>query len=208
MRSGDGMIVVDSAAHAFAASLIIDGERASARLDELLPPAAESRMKVTLAQAIPKGQKLDFVVEKATELGIARLVPLYTSRTIGGASEHKVERWRKLARSAAQQCGRSTVPEIEPPQDYSAFLPRIREFDAAIFAWELAARPLREALRNISEAENVLAIVGPEGGFSHAEAEAANQAGAHAVSLGSRILRTETAPLVLLTALLYESGEL
>ena len=208
MRAGDGMVVVDSAAHVYAASLMFDGTRAAARLDELLPPAAESRLQITLAQAMPKGQKLDFVVEKATELGVARLVPLHTSRTIGGASEHKLERWRKLARSAAQQCGRSSVPEIETPQDFAAFVARIPEFDAAIFAWELAARPLREALHGLSKATNVVAIVGPEGGFSHAEAEAAIEAGAQAVSLGSRILRTETAPLVLLTALLYESGEL
>ena len=208
MRAGDEMLVVDSGAHVYAATLMLDGTHAAARLGELLPAAAESRLQITLAQAMPKGQKLDFVVEKATELGVARIVPLRTSRTIGSASEHKLERWRKLARSAAQQSGRSSVPAIEPPQDYAAFLARIQEFDAAIFAWELAERPLREVLRDRSGAENVAAIVGPEGGFSHAEAEAAVEAGAQAVSLGSRILRTETAPLVLLTALLYESGEL
>ncbi|MGH7662398.1 MAG: 16S rRNA (uracil(1498)-N(3))-methyltransferase [Vulcanimicrobiaceae bacterium] len=208
MHAGDGMVIVDSAARTYAASLVLDGARASARLDELLPGAAEARMRITLAQAIPKGQKLDFVIEKATELGVARLIPLQTSRTIGGASEHKLERWRKLARSAAQQSGRSTVPEIEPPQEFTALLLRIAQFDAAIFAWEIATQPLRDALRDLPAAENVLAIVGPEGGFSHAEAEAAIEAGAHAVSLGSRILRTETAPLVILTALLYESGEL
>jgi 16S rRNA (uracil1498-N3)-methyltransferase len=208
MRAGDGVVIVDSAARAYAASLRLDGGRVAASLDELLPPAREGRLQITLAQAVPKGQKFDFVVEKATELGIVRLVPLHTARSIGGISAHKLERWRKLARSAAQQSGRRTVPEVEPSQDLAAFLPRIRNFDAALFAWELATRPLRETLRQLSAAENLLAIVGPEGGFSHAEAEAAVEAGAQVVSLGSRILRTETAPLVLLTALLYESGEL
>lgn len=208
MHAGDGMIVVDSTARAYAAALVLDGGRAAARLDDPLPSVAESRMRITLAQAVPKGQKLDFVVEKATELGVNRIVPLRTSRTIGGASEHKQERWEKLARSAAQQSGRRSVPEIEPSQQFVAFLPRIRTFDAALFAWELATMPLRDSLRDLKGAENVLVIVGPEGGFSHAEAEAAVEAGARAVSLGSRILRTETAPLVLLTALLYESGEL
>jgi 16S rRNA (uracil1498-N3)-methyltransferase len=208
MNPGEGMVIVDSAAHVFAASLMLDGARAAARLEELMPSSNETRLRITLAQAVPKGQKLDFVVEKATELGIASLIPLQTSRTIGGVSERKLERWRKLARSAAQQSGRSSLPDVEPPQDFASLVARIREFDAALFAWELAAKPLREALRELPAAGNVLAIVGPEGGFSHAEAEAAVEAGAHAVSLGSRILRTETAPLVLLTALLYESGEL
>jgi len=131
-----------------------------------------------------------------------------TSRTIGSASGHKLERWRKLARSAAQQSGRRTVPEIESPLSFGDLVARIPEFDAAVLAWELATASLRDTLRGLSSARSVLAIVGPEGGLSHAEAEAAVGAGAHAVSLGSRILRTETAPLVFLTALLYEGGEL
>jgi len=208
MRSGDGVVIVDSAAHAYNASLQFERDAVRATLDERLPAGESQTLRVTLAQAIPKGQKLDFVVEKATELGITRLIPLYTSRSIGQASQHKLERWQKLARSAAAQSGRSTVPQIEAPLEFAALVPRIAAFDAAIFAWELATAPLRGALREIGTVKNVLAIVGPEGGFSHAEAEAAVGAGARAVSLGTRILRTETAPLVMLAALLYESGEL
>src|SRR5581483_7883302 len=98
----------------------------------------------------------------------------------------------------------------ETPLEFDALIASVGTYDAALFAWELATTPLRETLRDpaFRSARRVLAIVGPEGGFSHAEAEAAIEAGAQAVSLGSRILRTETAPLVILTALLYESGEL
>lgn len=208
MRAGDDLVVVDSGAQTYHASLKLEAGRVEALLTQRVAQDASGRLQITLAQALPKGQKLDFVVEKATELGIARLIPLQTSRSIGGASAHKLERWQKLARSAAQQSGRSTVPKVEAPLDFAKLLPCIAEFDAAFFAWELATAPLRDALRSASDARNVLVIVGPEGGFSHAEAEAAVGAGARAVSLGKRILRTETAPIVILAALLYESGEL
>jgi 16S rRNA (uracil1498-N3)-methyltransferase len=208
-REGDTVVVVDSAAHEFSASLVLGDGTVSARLGRLLPrDARETRREISLAQAIPRGQKLDFVIEKATELGLARLIPVHSSRSIAGASANKLARWRKLARSAAQQSGRTRVPDVEEPIGLRALLERVPRFDAAVLAWELATRPLREALHALGAARSVLLIVGPEGGFSHAEAEAAVAAGASAVSLGPRILRAETAPLVLLTALLYEGGEL
>jgi 16S rRNA (uracil1498-N3)-methyltransferase len=208
-RDGDRVVVVDSASREFVASLAIDGDRVQGRLDEETPSrAVESPRTITLAQAIPKGQKFDFVVEKATELGVARIVPLETSRSIAEASAHKLERWRKLARSAAQQSGRTTIPEIVEPIAFGSLLTFVHEFDAALFAWELATNSLRATLAEIADRRNVLVIVGPEGGFSHAEADAAVAAGTRPVSLGPRILRTETAPLVILAAMLYDSDEL
>ena len=208
-RTGDAVIVVDSAAQEFRATLTVAHGRVEARLDELLRAHnRESLRAITLAQMIPKGQKLDYVVEKATELGLYALIPVQSSRSVGEASANKLARWRNLARSAAQQSGRTRVPDVESPIDFPALVARIREFDAAIFAWELADQPLRAALASIGSARSILVIVGPEGGFSHEEADAVVAAGAHAVSLGSRILRTETAPLVILTAILYEGGEL
>lgn len=209
LREGAGVTVVDSGAQEFGASLEMRDGNVSARLDTLQASGArETVLEITLAQAIPKGQKLDFVIEKATELGIARLIPIRTARSVGDASPNKLERWRRLARSAAQQSGRTRIPEVESPLEWNALLPRIAAFDIAIFAWELATEPLRDALTRLGQARNVLVIVGPEGGFSHDEATAAIAAGACAVSLGARILRTETAPLALLSVLLYESGEL
>lgn len=209
LREGSGVTIVDSGAQEFSASLGMSDGKVSARLDALQSSGArETVLEITLAQAIPKGQKLDFVIEKATELGLARLIPIRTARSVGDASPNKLERWRRLARSAAQQSGRTRIPEVESPLEWSALLPRIAAFDIAIFAWELATEPLRDALVRLGQARNVLVIVGPEGGFSHDEATAAIAAGACAVSLGARILRTETAPLALLSVLLYESGEL
>lgn len=209
LRSGDTIVVVDSAAQQFRATLAIEDGNAGARLDELIAANnRESTREITLAQMVPKGQKLDYVVEKATELGLLGLIPVYSSRSIGEASANKLARWRNLARSAAQQSGRTRIPDVEGPIDFAALVARIREYDAALFAWELASQPLRKTLVSLERARSILVIVGPEGGFSHEEADAAIAAGAHAVSLGSRILRTETAPLVLLTAILYEGGEL
>jgi 16S rRNA (uracil1498-N3)-methyltransferase len=206
---GDRVTIVDSAAQSFVGRVAVERDGVGARLEgKLDTDGVETSRTIVLAQAIPKGRKMDLIVEKATELGIASIVPLESSRAIAGASAHKVERWRKIARSAAQQSGRVHMPGIEAPIPFAAFLERVADFDGALIAWELATEPLREAMSALRGASTLCIIVGPEGGFSHEEAEAAVRAGAKSVSLGRRILRTETAPLVLLSAILYELGEL
>ncbi|MDQ2858301.1 MAG: RsmE family RNA methyltransferase, partial [Candidatus Eremiobacteraeota bacterium] len=170
-----------------------------------------ARLRITLAQGIPKGQKMDYVVEKATELGIARLVPFASERTLGDtARDGKVERWRRLARTAAQQSGRADVMEVGPPVPFAELLEQCNAFDLALVPWELAVHvPLRERLPGLLAGKRTVCIViGPEGGLSHEEARRAEMAGGRLVSLGTRILRTETAGLVACGALLYESGDL
>jgi 16S rRNA (uracil1498-N3)-methyltransferase len=210
-RTGDALEVCDSSGCAFSATLVVDGERAIARLDAVVERPSESRVEIVLAQAIPKGAKMDFVVEKATELGVARVVPLVTERTIGdGERGGKVDRWRRLARAAAQQCGRLRVPEVSNAVGWDAFLSQAARGDRLLMPWELAERvPLRDQLpAAVAGARRVVVLIGPEGGISHGEGERAAAAGAQTLSLGSRILRTETAGLVVISALLYELGEL
>jgi 16S rRNA (uracil1498-N3)-methyltransferase len=212
LRAGDELELCDSSGRAFVARLSAGGERVRATLIATLedPPAA--RLELVLAQAIPKGSKMDFVVEKATELGVARILPVVTERTQGGDAvrEGKLERWRRLARAAAQQSGRRDVPEIEAPLAWEALCARFGEVDRALVPWELAPRePLRARLAELlAGARRVLVAIGPEGGLSHAEVECAVAAGAVTISLGRRILRTETAGLVACSALLYQAGEL
>lgn len=211
LRSGDPVEVIDSGGAVFGALLDIRGAEVCARLERIVERPTESVLQVTLAQGLPKGQKMDFVVEKATELGAARILPFSGERTVvesPGAS--KVERWRRLARTASQQCGRTLLPEVEETIVWASLLARFVDYDAVLVAWELAERvPLREVLPNVlNGARRLLLIVGPEGGISHEEAQQAVAAGAHALSLGRRILRTETAGLVACTALLYAAGEL
>ncbi len=210
-RTGERVHVVDSAGAAFAAAIDVAGTVVSASLDERIERGSrESTLQVTIAQAIPKGQKMDLIVEKATELGVAAIVPLRSERVAGERTgDAKRERWERLAKSAAQQCGRETVPAVEPIAEWDALIARFGAFDRVYLPWELAeVRPLREVFDADAGSANVLVIVGPEGGFSSAEVERATAAGALPISLGTRILRTETVALVVLTALLFARGEL
>jgi 16S rRNA (uracil1498-N3)-methyltransferase len=211
-RSGDRVQVVDSGGVAYGATLDVDGRNVGATLDEPLDRGpVEVVLRVTIAQAVPKGQKMDLVVEKATELGAFAIVPVRSARVVGhDTSPGKVERWRRIAKSAAQQSGRLRVPEIADVHDAAALLATFGQFDRVYIAWELAEPvPLRDVFDvEIAEAGSVLVVIGPEGGFSADEVERAVQAGARAISLGRRILRTETAALVVLSAILYARREL
>ncbi len=206
-RDGDEIELVDSAAQCFTATLRIDGEHVQALLAKLHATQTDATVTIDVAQGVPKGQKMDFVIEKLTELGVASIVPLVTERTVvrdAGAS--KLERWRRLARGAAQQCGRSDIPPVGDPIAFDALLARFSSYDAVLMPWEVAqARPPREMLPQLlAGARRVLVVIGPEGGFSHLEAERAAAAGAHLISLGRRILRTETAALVTVALIDYE----
>jgi 16S rRNA (uracil1498-N3)-methyltransferase len=216
-RSGDRVQVVDSGGVAFGATLDVDAResrdlRVRATLDERLDRGdAEPALRVTIAQAVPKGQKMDLVVEKATELGAHAIVPVRSARVIGhDTSAGKVERWRRIAKSAAQQSGRLRVPDVAAVHDWDALLATFAQYDRVYVPWELAEpAPLRDVFeRELDGAGSVLVVIGPEGGFAADEVERARAAGALAISLGRRILRTETAAMVVLAALLYARGEL
>jgi 16S rRNA (uracil1498-N3)-methyltransferase len=205
LRDGDLIEVVDSRGLVFAATLESKDGVLRARLSEVREMPASS-IAIDVAQGIPKGQKMDFVVEKLSELGVRALIPLQTERTIvRNVGPSKVERWQRIARSAAQQSGRNEVLIVEDPTPLMRMYGRFDEYDAVLFLWEVAARePLRDQLPGIvSDKKSVLVVIGPEGGFSHAEGEAARAAGAHLLSLGKRILRTETAALAAVAILDY-----
>jgi 16S rRNA (uracil1498-N3)-methyltransferase len=157
---------------------------------------------VLLLQAIPKGERMDLLVQKTTELGIARICPVVSERTVAqpsrgrdGAADNRLRRWRLIAQEAARQCGRADLPIIDPPRSLAETLAVVPSGCARLMAWEEdRARPLRQALRGDEPA--VALLIGPEGGFSAAEAETATRAGFAAVGLGPRILRSETAAIV------------
>lgn len=208
-HSGDAIEIVDSAAQRFAATVQVDGRKVRAQLQDAVSRPEAAALEITVAQSVPKGSKMDFVVEKLTELGVSAIVPLRSERTIAShANASKIERWRRLAKSAAAQSGRDWIPTIAEPREFTDLLHEFGAYDAVLFPWELAEpERLRETLpQALGDARRVLAIVGPEGGFSHAEAEAAHRAGARTISLGERILRTETAALVLVSLLNYLAG--
>lgn len=170
------------------------------------PGKTELPMPVTLYMALPKGDKLETVVQKAVELGAARIVPFESRRCVRQLAPERarkaVERLQKIAREAAMQCGRCRVPEVELPVPFA----RVLE-DASplrLFCYEGAGtRSLREVLEQTPLPASVCAVVGSEGGFAPEEVQAAEKAGFVPVNLGRRILRCETAPDFVLSALVY-----
>lgn len=166
---------------------------------------------LTLIQALARGEKLDLVVQKATELGVGRIVPVTTERavprleTIRAGSRRA--RWQKIAREAARQSGRADVPEIDPVTPFPIAVAAAPRESLKLILWENArGHRMREALP-ASAPSGIVVAVGPEGGFSDGEIEQARAAGFVAVGLGPRILRTETASLAALAVLGYALGD-
>lgn len=163
-----------------------------------VPRPVESPLRLTLAQAALKADKLDLVVEKATELGIANLVVFTSSRCVAKPASERLRRWERLARSAAKQCQRTCIPSVRGPVSFTDVLAEARHGLALLF-WEDAGSDSRLVSNGQETPEAVLAMVGPEGGFSADEVAAARAAGFRIVGLGPRILRAETAAIVAVT---------
>jgi 16S rRNA (uracil1498-N3)-methyltransferase len=204
LHEGDRIEVIDSAATAFSAAIDDVGAVVRARLLSTIGEGVAIGLRLEVAQAVPKGQRMEFVIEKGTELGASAFLPFYCERSVAcAAGAQRIERWQRVARSSAQQSGRRDIPAVLEPVQFDALLEVFPTYDAVLFAWELAApMPLRERLATaLPTGGRVLIVVGPEGGFTHAEAESAERHGADLLSLGPRILRTDTAALALLAVI-------
>jgi 16S rRNA (uracil1498-N3)-methyltransferase len=177
-----------------------------------IPIAQEQQSNVHLGQAIIKGKKMDFIVQKATELGIACLHPfISTYCAVKKTPESRAERWTKIAQEACKQCNRPVIPHIHPPVDFTTFLESAAKspYDLKLLFWEEEHQnSLGGILKQYSGIHSVLLLIGPEGGFSPAEAEQALADGFLPVTLGNKILRAETAALTALAVLQYELGNL
>lgn len=164
--------------------------------------------RIVLGQGLPKADKMDLIVQKATELGASSIVPLITERTIVKVKdvERRVTRWQKIAREAAMQSHRLDIPAIRPLLSLEAFLQTLTPGPATLYLipWEEGTQPIKEVLKAYPAAEMIVVLIGPEGGFSLNEAKMAQDNGFHAVSLGPTILRTETAALAALSMIGYE----
>jgi 16S rRNA (uracil1498-N3)-methyltransferase len=190
----------------------LQGRRAVLQILSRTQPAVESPIALTLGQGLAKGEKFDLVVQKATELGVSRIVPLLTDFTVEAAGRFKaqarVERWRRISLEAAKQCGRTKLVEILEPLRFNNFLQMLSGRTVVCSeSGGLSVHRLEEEWRK-KLPEEICVLVGPEGGWSPAERESAERAGATPISLGPRILRTETAGLVILSLLQYLCGDL
>lgn len=218
LRMQPGMriqIVSDDGIRAVAEIVSMDAEEIKVRCCEKLQTSNEAGVEIVLAQGIAKGEKMDFIVQKAVELGVAEIIPVLMEHTVvrldNLKADKKAQRWQKIAEAAAKQSKRDFVPKVKPVMTFENMLAAVRVKNR-IIAYECEDRlGLKTALQNL-KAENglgqLLVIIGPEGGISERELELAKSAGTIPVSLGRRILRVETAGLAAVVAVLYESGDL
>ena len=189
----------------------IQPEQVQLTVKERRQASTEAAVKVSVYMAFPKADKLEHVIQKATELGACEIVAFPSARCVSKPDEKslnkKLERWQKIAASAAEQSGRGVVPKVTVLKSYAEALKAAAQADMPILFYENEhATTLRMALES-KIYETVSLLTGPEGGLEEKEVAQAAAAGLHVCTLGSRILRCETAPLCALSAVMYASGE-
>ena len=218
LRPGDALTVIDKTGQAFQAELVsYEAETAQVRLlapEQLL---REAKLPVYLVQGIAKGEKMDWIIQKAVELGVTGIIPLDASRSIVKLAAEKEQsrrqRWQRIAVEAAKQCCRLQVPEIFPVSKLSETWTLLPSGCSCLLCDEAAAQGealpgLKHELRTLLSPSALALFVGPEGGFSREEVLTATGQGAQRVSLGPRVLRTETAAIAGVTMVMYELADL
>jgi 16S rRNA (uracil1498-N3)-methyltransferase len=215
MRPGDSIIVLDNRGWEYEAVLNSVGKseirgQVKARREASGEPTAQ----ITLYQSLLKQDKFEWILQKCTEVGVRCFVPLITQRgvirTPDALSSKKLNRWRHIIIEAAEQSGRGLIPELAPPLDFEEAVVGLGSFDCSIIASpETQGTGVQKALRGgDSTPKTVALLVGAEGGFTQEEMDSARAHGAIAISLGRRILRAETAAVVVTSLVLYELGEM
>ncbi|NLU51339.1 MAG: 16S rRNA (uracil(1498)-N(3))-methyltransferase [Clostridiaceae bacterium] len=216
LGAGDIIRVFDGNGLEYEAELIdVDKNKALAKIISSFSPETEPNTKVTLFQGLPKGEKMELIIQKAVELGIFRIVPVITERTVvkldEKAREKKAERWSRIAAEAAKQCKRAYIPEVMKPVSFSEAVNLAESCGATVVLYENEEKKcLKELLKcyTINKIRDIALFVGAEGGFSAAEVGKCQQKGFDIAGLGKRILRTETAAISVVSIIMYEMGEL
>lgn len=208
LRAGDRIVVSDGAGGQFSAVLeTVGADSAVARVLERL--AAPRTSRITLLQAVLKSSKMNLVVAKATELGVAEVVPMIAKRSVARVEPEAVAgkraRWQRVADEASKQCGRPVPPVVKEPVDVARAAEMLAGFDAAVLFWEAEGEaPVAAALADADPDGRIAVVIGPEGGFESVEARTLEAAGAVAAGLGPLTLRSETAAIAGLAVVMYE----
>ncbi len=215
-RRGSIVTLTDSQQREFRGRVLrLSDEEATVFLFEVFPSSTESSLEIVLLQALPEKERMEWIIQKATELGVSTIVPLKSQKSISleerEAKQKKAHRWQTIAIKAVQQSRRARVPKVERYLSFEESLEYCREEGQKIILWEKGGRPLREVLKTyagFNHPNRIYAMVGPEGGFTEEEVRWATREGFIPVQLGQRILRTETAAITLIGILQYEWGDL
>ena len=226
-RKGDELTVFDGKGNCLKTKILkADKREVTAEILEKFFSDAESPIRILLAQGLLKSQKMDLVIQKATELGVKQIIPLITERSLVKETG-KVLRWRKIAEEASRQCGRSVIPVVCEPIKFKIFFesplfrPEVERVKQALdeikgfIFWEEGKLSLKEAMNKISSSAThaftdsaLYLFIGPEGGFTREEVLLAQEKGLIIISLGKRILRSETAAISALTLVQFLLGDL
>ena len=213
LRMGDEIVVFDGSGKEYKGR-IVEEEPTSVviKVGGLFSSKEESSVEITLAQSLLKGEKMDYLIQKATELGVREIIPFFSSRSVPLLDKSKKlerhRRWERIAIEASKQCGRGFIPKIERLCDYSEMLSLASRESLRIVLDEREGRRLKEVLRESKDQRRIFFVVGPEGGMSQEEVEKSKKTGFIPVFMGGRIVRAETASLCLLSILQYEWGDI
>lgn len=220
MKAGEAVVISDGFGHEYLclAEEFLENE-VRCVIQEARQAVSELPSRIVLFQCLPKGDKMELIIQKAVELGAAAIVPVKSKRCVVKLEAKKEEarrkRWQAIAESAAKQSGRAAVPCVEPFLDFSQAVLRAEELDVRLIPYECADELLsddisgamektRQTLSDIRKGQSIGIFIGPEGGLEKSEVKAAMEAGAKPISLGKRILRTETAGLCILSVLMFQ----
>lgn len=213
MKAGEKLVVCNGMGTDFQSRIEqIASDEIKLRIEKKEKAISELDVKITLFQGLPKKDKMDLIVQKAVELGVFEVIPVITKRTVVKIEDKKkekkkTERWQAIAESAAKQSGRGIVPKIGDIIDFKEAVEMMTKLDYNIIPYEneKGIGQSKKIIHNLSDFHSIGILIGPEGGFEQAEVEEAVKIGAGAVTLGRRILRTETAGIAVLSIIMFES---
>ncbi|WP_110953319.1 16S rRNA (uracil(1498)-N(3))-methyltransferase [Anaerosinus massiliensis] len=212
-KIGQNFIVVDVNGKIAETEIIeIENDILTLQIVSILEENTEAPIEVTLAQCLPKSDKMDFIVQKAVELGVSRIIPVISQNCVVKYDDAKKEarrkKWQKIAIEAAKQCGRTILPTVSPIMQLKQLQLELQQDTIAFMCYEGQADAAIKSLLTTTEAKKFLILIGPEGGFTQNEVTDCKEFGVRVVTMGPRILRTETASLAAISMVMYQNGDL
>ena len=211
MHPGEEIMILDGNGMEYRCEIETISDEVLARVLEAKKTEAELSVRLLLFQGLPKKDKMELIIQKAVELGVSEIIPVLTKRTVvkledKKKEQKKLERWQAIAEAAAKQSGRGIIPKVCEAVKFTEAVKQAETLDEALIPYELAEGmdEARERIRGLHDKKTIGIFIGPEGGFEEEEIALAANAGIHPITLGKRILRTETAGLCILSVIMFE----